>query len=93
MVMYMADVIAFFLDGRLNWTRRILPERSVNNVTHLPPPVAAGFQIRSGGDCAARPQTVSDIVSGEAKLFQHFRRYARRFPERAWQVLLVMPCT
>src|SRR5260370_12879978 len=29
MVLYIAKVIAFFLAGRLNWTRRILPERSV----------------------------------------------------------------
>jgi hypothetical protein len=29
MVIYMADVIALFLDGRLNWTCTILLERSV----------------------------------------------------------------
>src|SRR5260370_34189855 len=29
LVMYIADVIAFFLDGRLHCTRRMLPERSV----------------------------------------------------------------
>src|SRR4030095_7382266 len=27
--MYMADVIAFFTAGRFNWTRKMLPERSV----------------------------------------------------------------
>ena len=26
---YIATVIAFFLDGRLNWTRKTLPESSV----------------------------------------------------------------
>src|SRR5258708_6307993 len=37
LVIYMADVIAFFLDGRLNWIRRTLPERSVTMSVIFPP--------------------------------------------------------
>ena len=63
MVMYMAEVIAFFLAGRLNWIRRILPERSVTMSLIFAPPVAADSKSEACGTAPlARKPSISSVV-------------------------------
>ena len=70
-VSYIAEVIGVLLSpARFSWTRKMLPERSGNDVTHLPPPVAVDSNSKRAGIVHARAKTV-DIVSGETKLFQN----------------------
>src|SRR4029077_8849213 len=69
-VIYMADVIAFFLSGRFNWIRKMFPERSVmmSLISDLLGCLCRCDWFR---DDAARAQAL-DLVRVEAEFLQNF---------------------